>query len=74
MSKKKRSKIKPVRKVGGNNPTENQWALIDKMEKRLKIKFEGKSKFDASRYIREYKREYDLYLQEGYVFGRRGKR
>lgn len=72
MSKKKRPKKKEKRvyKQGLYYPTTKQWELIEKMEKRLKIKFEGVSRLDASRYISEYLPEYKLYLDNNYIFGR----
>lgn len=73
MSKKRKPRKKKevrVKKQGDYYPTSKQWDLIEKMEKRLKIKFEGTSRWDASRYISEYYPEYKLYLDNNYVFGR----
>lgn len=68
--KKSRKKEERVKKQGLYYPTPKQWDLIEKIEKRLKIKFEGTSRWDASRYISEYYPEYKLYLDNNYVFGR----
>ena len=68
---RRKKKKKPERKVGEYYPTAKQWMMIDLIEKRLKIKFEGVSRYDASRYISEYYPEYKLYLDNNYVFGRR---
>ena len=70
-TRKPRKKEERVKKQGLYYPTPKQWDLIEKMEKRLKIKFEGVSRIDASNYIAEYLPEYKLYVENGYTFGKR---
>lgn len=52
-------------------PTDKQKQLISDMEKRLKIPFEGKTRRDASAYISEHMAEFKLYVENGYVFGKK---
>lgn len=71
MGKSRKKKPERVKKEGLYYPTAKQWELIEKIEKRLKIRFEGTSRYDASQYISEYLPEYKLYVENNYTFGRR---
>ena len=51
-------------------PTDKQKVMIRSMEGRLRIPFEGKTRRDASAYITEHIEEYQLYVREGYTFGK----